>query len=1265
MERIAPTRSSSAPPPRISEDDTDRTTSEGLVSLATPRDDNDGARRSTPTTTSGTGAGSFGSATSVEQEESHDPSARSQPTSRGDTPLPYWWTDSADARSSWSTAQTTHYDVSLSATASGTKPDDGVPISRAVGVSAISDAIDLERGGRFPPDLLLHPSEAIVNCGNDTFVDLAPHNETNKRKVLHSAPSVSFADVPDVLLSYGDDTTAYTSTPSASVNSPVLVQSMPDPAYDVGQRQPQRYSSTSAEAVSTSSSIKLPPRHSGSLHSPPGSGANSGGYSAISVGNGALPTSVSNPSISNTSGSSSSRFRIYKSSNSGTTKWVTREIAALDFLLGIPMEAEQTIVNQGWMQQQGILIHPPASSKKRRSRDGEDTKTEEVPEPPTDGVLALTPFSSNIPHSTTHHGRWWEKWISHPAGSRDFKSQYSQHTEQDGEELEQPNISQSSSTRDHQQLDPELLSTMAHMPQPTLLHAPGRRLDGDQACLIQIPLNVDTIVTRQRSIARLASIREWELRVAHGIGSSSTGGQHMERGEASSSQTEASPTLEEQTEFERSSQKVQEQRSRHQLSRRSHQTPMLDGRMFFSASGSYPIGVYSLIRYNPKNEEAVRRRKKLEARGGGGTQFFIMPERDWRGISYSALLPSYNDHNDDTNAVRSKRRRRRRLRTKKDRDSSTPGGISTDALSPDPTVFDRFATSTHRSHSTTNLTTTSTSMNSKAIPDGELDDDDDELSVASTSSDEDDPDDTYAVGLLDDPEMVQGRHRNVMIGDRVTGCIVSSTIQFVKPSILKADLNKKFRDRFDGWEPPKSQHKYIGARVVDGLYTLIEPGGAGKDDSGGGKGGKDSTSSRIDEADGQETIRMPPSLTLSKIRSIKRQALEAAVKAKLELSTVALAFVYFERLCLDCRVDKTNRRLSFAACLLLAIKINESHVGLVMKKQEESSNDNGNISPKDKSAAMRTTTRLQSLIRPTKKSSNMFASLLEFFTQDWSLSLKHLFAAEWGVFAALQFRLHARPSHVAFHFRRLIKSMGWDPLLYLGTEMFGYWQQSLALEEYQRIDRAKRQKIRQQRKEEEKLIHLKRELDAAKRRELATSNRSGMSGEKKKNSKHRDDDGSISRLLIRRTSSGITSSRPSVTMPTMFADQHTVSSPNRSHKSTSTRLGTGMNFLLGFGVKRAISADKLDQQHQQISGENRNDHRNSDHAPLIRTSPSMPAIAGSFRICNENDLILDVIAVTTNVVGSGEGVHGSSIDSAVATDGNFDEWGDEEGGIMI
>ena len=405
---------------------------------------------------------------------------------------------------------------------------------------------------------------------------------------------------------------------------------------------------------------------------------------------------------------------------------------------------------------------------------------------------------------------------------------------------------------------------------------------------------------------------------------------------------------------------------------------------------------------------------------------------------------------------------------------------------------------------------------------------------------------------------------------------MSSTIQFVKPSILKADLNKKFRDKFDGWEPPKSQHKFIGARVVDGVYTLMEPGGGGskatpQDEEGGG------SVSGKDPGTAEHAIRMPPSLTLSKIRSIKQQALVAAVKAKLELGTVALAFIYFERLCLDCRVDKSNRRLCFAACLLLAIKINESHVALVMKPEPSKQNSPKASSSDDKKGPL----RLQTLIKPTKKSSNMFATLLQFFTEDWSLSLKHLFAAEWGVFAALQFRLNAKPSQVAFHFKRLIKALGLDPLSYLGSEMFGYWQESLALEDYRRLARAKREEIRQQRKEKQKLYHLKRELHAASLR---------LKQESGKNDVEDEGEDSASRLLVPHLSTG---------NPQSSAAHFPLGSPSRPQRA-ATRLATAMNrkILRGFGVKRVMSTDKLYDSH---------DHSNHNPTRSAVSQPGSPS----------------------------------------------------------
>jgi hypothetical protein len=233
-----------------------------------------------------------------------------------------------------------------------------------------------------------------------------------------------------------------------------------------------------------------------------------------------------------------------------------REIAALEFLLGIPMEAERGIVHEGWLKQQ----EPPPHTHTR----------EEI-------------------SSSSHHGRWWEKWVN-----KDISRQ----SRIEEEELEQPHELEETNAVYKEKQVQETRQQVAPM-----VHAPGRRLEGDEAIRIQIPLKVNTI-TRQKHIAIMAATREWEREVAHGIDRSS----------------------------------VTKTKSTNPKNSKKAHPPMLDGRMFFSASGSYPHAVFSIIRYEPKKEEAARRRQKLEARGGGGSQF-IMPNRDWRGISYRTLLP--------------------------------------------------------------------------------------------------------------------------------------------------------------------------------------------------------------------------------------------------------------------------------------------------------------------------------------------------------------------------------------------------------------------------------------------------------------------------------------------------------------------------------------------------------------------------------------------------------------------------------------------------
>lgn len=106
-------------------------------------------------------------------------------------------------------------------------------------------------------------------------------------------------------------------------------------------------------------------------------------------------------------------------------------------------------------------------------------------------------------------------------------------------------------------------------------------------------------------------------------------------------------------------------------------------------------------------------------------------------------------------------------------------------------------------------------------------------------------------------------------------------------------------------------------------------------------------------------------------------------------------------------VDKSNRRLSFAASLLLAAKMNESNSMIAFTDPGAETNNKQNI--------------IESFVKPSKKSTKIFESLVVFFTHDWSLSLKELFAAEWIVFTSLGFSLKARPSEVAFHFRRLLR----------------------------------------------------------------------------------------------------------------------------------------------------------------------------------------------------------------------------------------------------
>ena len=146
---------------------------------------------------------------------------------------------------------------------------------------------------------------------------------------------------------------------------------------------------------------------------------------------------------------------------------------------------------------------------------------------------------------------------------------------------------------------------------------------------------------------------------------------------------------------------------------------LLDSRAFLSCGASYPAAVFSVIKYEPNKERQARLRKKLLERGGGGTQF-AMPPRDWRGISYRALLPRVHKKNRGFKRTLRQRTSDRHARRRRKHSGERSGYASIMML-------------------------------------GDSDDDDDTLSMTSSSSEE--SDNGYVPGLLDDPAMVQGRHR--------------------------------------------------------------------------------------------------------------------------------------------------------------------------------------------------------------------------------------------------------------------------------------------------------------------------------------------------------------------------------------------------------------------------------------------------------------------------------------------------------------------------
>ncbi|XP_042561156.1 CDK5 and ABL1 enzyme substrate 1-like [Clupea harengus] len=176
----------------------------------------------------------------------------------------------------------------------------------------------------------------------------------------------------------------------------------------------------------------------------------------------------------------------------------------------------------------------------------------------------------------------------------------------------------------------------------------------------------------------------------------------------------------------------------------------------------------------------------------------------------------------------------------------------------------------------------------------------------------------YDPNLLDDPLWPCGKHKRVL----VFRSYMTTVIEYTKPSDLKRDMNKTFREKFPH-------------------------------------------------------IR----LTLSKIRSLKKEIRKVAQEdCGYEEPTVAMAFVYFEKLALRGKVDKQNRKLCAGACILLAAKM-----GSDLKRFE-------------------------------------VRQLLDRLEERLRLSRRELLAFEFPVLVALEFNLHLPDHELLPHCRRLLQT---------------------------------------------------------------------------------------------------------------------------------------------------------------------------------------------------------------------------------------------------
>ena len=399
------------------------------------------------------------------------------------------------------------------------------------------------------------------------------------------------------------------------------------------------------------------------------------------------------------------------------------------------------------------------------------------------------------------------------------------------------------------------------------------------------------------------------------------------------------------------------------------------GRLFLSAQSSYPVLCFSVLNYDASTEKAAKRKRAHDrlALAKGIAATITVGKRGRYGVSYVDLFGPRQPKNNAMN------------RPTKDLNKTSPQEEKIDAT---------MATSKLVLPAATALLTTKDSQNKVAMSST--------ISMASSAS-------TSTANTANTATTTTATATNTTITTTTNNTnIPFSSVENYDPNYLDDGTIKQGKSRLIT-SGPSHRHSFLPYVKRKNL--------------------KDEINAQFVELHPW----LPTSMSLSKIRTLKRESLEQWKKYDLELSTLALGIVYFERLVIKTLVMKTNRKIKFAACLLIAFKFNEGEFSDVVPMPPDGNNNVDGGGGGVGGVAGEGGGTEQATATVDRKEIARVQHLFESIESALGIHKKELFKIELQVFAELDFDLCIPPEKVLPHLMRLLDTLDITAKDYLGT----------------------------------------------------------------------------------------------------------------------------------------------------------------------------------------------------------------------------------------